>query len=273
MKEQDRATRQTHLGLSLKRDLTIIDLALSDTVPERSSESPSPRSSFATGPTVIFRLPQELLVSIIELAVFEVDRPHGCADCNFRPNAKCAKALSRVCWRISRIAQPMLFHTISFGGTPSTVPPKRSTIRVHLALRQNPSLRRHCRRFSLGVSDYGNRSTDWSIAKDLAKWLTRVRCFQCYGGFETANQKTWGLVQNMMQKLESLRHWQLSREGWGLHLQPIMNAPIPRLQILGLHGISEWKESPLILDPKVRTENLSDNIRRTMILIYHIDIS
>ena len=187
MKEHGRATRQTHLGLSLQRGLTIVDLALSDTVPKRSSESPSPRSSFATGPTLIFKLPQELLVSIIELAVFEVNRSHGCFDCNFRPNAKCAKALSCVCWRISRIAQPMLFHTISFDGTPSTVPPKKSTIRVHLALRQNPSLRRYCRRFSLRVADYQQGPRDWSIAKDLAKWLTRVRCFECYGGFETSN--------------------------------------------------------------------------------------
>ncbi|EMD97558.1 hypothetical protein COCC4DRAFT_75024 [Bipolaris maydis ATCC 48331] len=199
----------------------------------------------------IFKLPQELLVSIIELAVFELDSSQGCSDCSFRPNAKCAKALSRVCWRISRIAQPLLFHTISFDGTPSIVPPKKSAIRLHLALRQNPSLGRHCRRFSLGVADYRQRPTDWSIAKDLAKWLTRVRCFECYGGFETSNQKTWDLIQKMMQKLESLQHWKLSREGWGLHLQPILNASIPKLRILDLHGISKCKESSLLLDPKL----------------------
>ncbi|KAF5843979.1 hypothetical protein GGP41_005493 [Bipolaris sorokiniana] len=52
-----------------------------------------------------------------------------------------------------------------------------------------------------------------------------------------------------MQNLESLRHWKLNREAWGLHLQPIVNAPIQRLQILNLHGISKCKESPLIVDP------------------------
>jgi hypothetical protein len=223
---------------------------------------PRAPSSFATGPTFIFRLPQELLISIIELAVFEVVSSHGCSDCDFRPNGKCAKALSRVCWRISRIAQPMLFHTISLEGTPSTVPPKKGGIRVHLALRQNPSLRRHCRRFALNVTDGQQRPQDWSIAKDLAKWLSRVRCFECYGGFQTSNQKTWGLIQNMMQKLESLRHWKVSREARGLHLQSIVNALIPRLEILDLSGISEWKEPPLTLDPKVDTEILGDSIRR-----------
>lgn len=273
MKEQDRVTRQTHLGLSLNGDLTIIDPISSDTVPKHSPESRSPRGSFATGPTVIFRLPQELLVSIIELAIFEVDRSDGCSDCNFRPNAKCAKALSFVCWRISRIAQPMLFHTISFGFMSSTVPPEKDIIRVHSTLRQNPSLRRHCRRFFFGVDDYPKGPMDWSIAKDLAKWLTRVRCFECYGGFHISNQETWGLIQNMMQNVESLRHWQLSRQGWGLYLQPIINALTPKVQILSLHGISEWKECPLTLDPKARTRILSDNIRRAKILTYNVVIS
>ncbi|KAF2188456.1 hypothetical protein K469DRAFT_660153 [Zopfia rhizophila CBS 207.26] len=246
-----RYNRQSHLGPSPNKVLTIVDVELL---------RPQPRLQ-VIGPTFIFRLPDELLVSIIELAVFEEYSWHGCSACRVHPNAKSAKALSRVCRRISSIAQPMLFHTIKFEGTPSTVPPKKPVIRLYHALRKNPSLRQHCKCLSIGVSDIppATKTEDYAVASDLAQWLTGVRCLENYGGFEGPNVHTWSLIRNLARNMRDVQHWRLCREGWGLYLhQVVKEVTFPKLAKLELHGISEWKTHSLQLDAKtLRTAPLT----------------
>lgn len=248
----DESSCQSHLGPSPNNVLAIIDL--------KAVRLQNTRDYQPTGPAFIFQLPDELIASIVQLAIFESFHPDGCPDCRFTPNAKCAKALSHVCRRISRIAQPMLFHTIKFQGTPSMVPPKKPVIRLYNILRQNPSLRQHCRRLSVSVSDFAPtaKPEDYYIAKNLAQWLTRVRCLQNYGGFEgnVTNPHTWSLIRKLAQNMRDVRHWSVNRESWGLYLQQVMKeVAFTKLTKLELHGISELKSHSLQLDSKACTSS------------------
>ena len=253
----DRAHRQTHLGPSPNGILAIIDSepVHHGTDRERSSlERSSSESLPSTGYALMLGLPQELLIAIIELAIFRPCNPQGCPDCKFAPNADCAKALSRVCRRVSRIAQPMLFHTIDFEGAPWTVPPKKGVLLLHRTLKENPSLCQHCRRLSVSVSDVRpGKPEDWAVVNCLSHLLTRVRCLRVHGGFDRFNERTWNLVRNLTQSMGDVRHWKLFREGWGLYLDQALVFSLPKLEKLEIHGIRERKDLPLQLDPKVRT--------------------
>ncbi|KAF2650917.1 hypothetical protein K491DRAFT_666479 [Lophiostoma macrostomum CBS 122681] len=245
------ASRQTLLGPSPDNDLAIINVEHARCAAERSP---------LIGSASILQLPQELLVTIIKLAVFRPRDPHGCPDCKFSPDAACAKALSHVCRCISGLVQPMLFHTITFDGTPSTVPPKKNVLRLHRTLRENPSLREHCRSLSISVSDVPapRRIEDWAVVKNLAFWLTRVRCLENYGGFEGSNEYAWNLIRMMKQNMEHVRHWRLTREGWGLYLDQGLDVMWPKLEKLEFHGISQRNTRPLLLDPKLfRTASIT----------------
>ena len=250
--------RQLLLGPSLNKTLTIID-----------GEPSPPRPQLPKlGPAFILRLPDELLVSITEFAVFEEYRLHGCPYCRVRANTKAVKALSLVCQRFGKIAQPMLFHTITFEGTPSTVPPKSRVIRLHHTLQKNPTLRGHCRCLSISVNDFASTTTSsFAVANDLARWLTRVRCLENYGGFDKPNALTWALIRNLVQNMRDVQHWRLCREGWGLHLQQVLDeATFPKLVNLELHGISRCDTRVFQLEAEVSISRLHLQTSSTDIL-------
>jgi hypothetical protein len=135
-----RPPRQTHLDFSTANSLTLVYPAA------RRAASPQR----PPGENLLFQLPDELLVSIVE---FAAHRPHfahnPCGGCNgdIGPswNPRVLKALSRVCHRLRRLAQPLLFHTILFSYPHSIVPPTKLAGRLHHVLKKNPELRQHCR--------------------------------------------------------------------------------------------------------------------------------
>jgi hypothetical protein len=101
------------------------------------------------------------------------------------------------------------------------------------------------------------------VAKNFVDWLTRTRQFSIHGGFEDVstldndgkmgNERTWGLLRRMAAKFKDLEKLEISREGWGLYLPPIFKwLACPNLKKLDIHGISEWKQGSIELEPEVR---------------------
>lgn len=139
-------TRQTHLGSTTTKSLTIIDL-------ERPSGDGEDETTAARLYRVlnkpatrnfIFRLPDELLEQIVELAAsspgerFQWEHATAC-------DKSVVLILSRVCHRLKRIAQPILFRNITSESRSEMVPPSRPMIKFHRTLKENADLRQHCR--------------------------------------------------------------------------------------------------------------------------------
>lgn len=138
--------RQTHLGFAGNKCLTIIDLPLLSTASRAGSsvgehESTKPTSS--TQRTLIFKLPDELLVAIVELAAGS-NGPHP-THFTMTYDKVAIKILSRVCHRLHRLAQPLLYHHICFGWRNKFVPPSVAVRKLHRTLKERPDLRQHCR--------------------------------------------------------------------------------------------------------------------------------
>ncbi|KAF1959600.1 hypothetical protein CC80DRAFT_532991 [Byssothecium circinans] len=147
MTGSDSAWRQTHLGLSSDNTLTIIDGRI--------------RSVLVNpGENYLLRLPDELLVDIVQLAICE-ERPQPRwvsfvaksefeCECEFTPNIQCAKTLSRLCHRLRNIVQPALYlsHTIH---SPSPMEynghlrPCVQTIKLRRRLEQDMCLAQICK--------------------------------------------------------------------------------------------------------------------------------
>ena len=153
-----RVPRQTHLGgagATATKSLTLVDLERPRSwEPIYGGWAPAPRFPAHAGETVIFRLPDELLARVVEFAAHNPDFEPGdaCEECppgrweskTYWDN-ECVQALSRVCRRLRRIAQPMLFRTLTFSEYSEVVPPSRKALRLHHALESNPTLRGYCR--------------------------------------------------------------------------------------------------------------------------------
>jgi hypothetical protein len=127
--------RQTHLGSTSKclKSLTIVDLP--------SNESSSSKDTR----TFIFQLPDELLVPILEFAASEPDVwQHGTKYKN-----GVLLALSRVCQRLRRVAQQLLYRHLCvkkrMALSAPMVPPGIPVVKLHRTLRGREDLRQHCR--------------------------------------------------------------------------------------------------------------------------------
>lgn len=130
----------------------------------------------------ILQLPNELLVLIIKLATLGPRVRRGCHECKFVPSAQCLKELSLVCRQIRRRAQPLLFPFIQIHRRDQLVPPSLPVVQLHRSLPQNRSLRQHCRYVSVSIiyTPVSSKLGDYKVARDLAQWLTRVRCLEVY---------------------------------------------------------------------------------------------
>ena len=231
------AVRQTYLGSSAQITLTIHDR---DKVPRREA--------------YISRLPDELLVRILELATLE-SGPGGVCDCEKQRSYAAIRTLLGICHRLHRIVLPFLYHTIRFNYPQGTVPPTRAVRSLHRRLQKNPSLRQHCLVLWVNIDDIGSKAEveEFFIANDLVTWLTKVRCLKIHGGFEgKRNAHTWALIRNVTQHMRELEHLSISRQGWGLYLSPIIeHLEIPSLRKLNVHGVSETKGGAVVLERKV----------------------
>jgi hypothetical protein len=142
---------QTYLGFTATKSLTIVGLELScnaSTTSQGRSTTPKihPSSYLPTREAFLFRLPNELLLSIVEFAICDpCSRSQAeCDESAPRDNA-CVAVLSRVCHRLTRIAQPLLFRTIRFKHRIEIVPPAIPVIKLHRTLTKNAELRQYCR--------------------------------------------------------------------------------------------------------------------------------
>lgn len=146
-----RHLRQTHLGSTITKCLTIVDLALSPRAAETSLKilPPSQQLGALVSPrkTYILQLPNELLGVIMESVAQSSDEWYERLDSDKARlcNNRSLKALSRVCRRFSQIAQPLLFRTIRFKQSSETVPPSTSVQKLHRTLKENPRFQEYCR--------------------------------------------------------------------------------------------------------------------------------
>jgi len=234
----DQFPRQSHLGRNAENMLIIPEAAA------RNSRKREP-----IGEAFIFRLPDEILDSIIKHATSERWQSQSCSESEHTSDNTMVQALSLVCRRFKHIAQPLLYRNIRFRWPIAMAPPSRPVVKLHRTLSCNPALRQHVRLLAIHVPDIPSitKEDKYDILKDLATWLTRVRCLYIHGGFEGDFHKehTWRLIRTFSQNMKEMAHIALSRESWGLYLDHIMAnlSLFPKLKRLSLHGISEWKEN------------------------------
>lgn len=142
---------QTHLGSTGTKCLTIVDFAppssLACNGPSSSKEKSTAEQShillnIPTTKTFLFQLPDELLMLIVELAASETGirpRMQHTTICN---NGMIL-VLSKVCKRLKRVAQELLYRDIRVESP--MVPPSVAVIKLHRTLRERTDLRQHCR--------------------------------------------------------------------------------------------------------------------------------
>jgi hypothetical protein len=124
---------QTHLGPTGLKSLTIVDLPSHDTLRNKDTR------------TLIFHLPDELLVPILEFAASSPGVwQHGTKYKN-----GVLLALSRVCQRLRRVAQQLLYRDVCVKKrralSAPIVPPSIPVIKLHRTLKRREDLRQHCR--------------------------------------------------------------------------------------------------------------------------------
>jgi hypothetical protein len=123
-------SRQTHLGSTATKLLTIVDL---HGLPVWPCTIVQPKEAY-----ILHQLPDELLVLVIKWSCYDnaPSEYHPCA--RFEGvtayDDDCVMALSRVCHRFKRISQPLLFSAIYFKYPDEIVPPSIPVLKLHRTL-------------------------------------------------------------------------------------------------------------------------------------------
>lgn len=132
------------------------------------------------------------------------------------------------------------------------------------------------RSLELYIPDIGVRARgkdSYLVAEDLADWLTRTKRLSIHGGFSdlhepdgtrvVTNKHTWSLLRRIAANFTDLEHLSISRECWGLYVPSILQCfNCPKLKVLNVNGISEWKDGSVELEREVRESPL------TTLLVY-----
>jgi hypothetical protein len=239
--------RQAHLGPTDLKTLTIVEFL------------PPPHGSFRGRDrrTPIFQLPDELLVAIVEFAASEPDARSRAQHRTFCNNGTLL-ILSRICQRLRRLAQPLLYRDICIldqaADPASVVPPSIPVIKLHRTLRNRADLRQHCRSLYVRISNGGLSHRDeyaYSIAEDLADWLTNTRRLTVDGGFsdETPGdtrlkELTYILIRRMTANFANLGHLNIRRYSGGTNSSSVFKwLDCPRLKTLEMQGVFEVNEN------------------------------
>lgn len=236
-----RSSHQTYLGPDTQNKLTILD-DHRKIVPEKA---------------FIFKLPEEILSSILELAVTNVQaswrdrKPYSYRD---------TKCLSLVCRRFNRITHPLFYHTIEVEIGSS----KSSTRKLHSTLQRNPWQRQYCKELFISI-DYLDEflpAPDFNIAADFVSWLTRVRYLSIPGGYHAKYQSedcrepiTWTLTRRAIKSMPEIVRLSLGQRYGPPYLREIMEAidsqSLQRLDLYGLNKDPEESATAFILTPEV----------------------
>ncbi len=189
------------------------------------------------GPPLILRLPDELLDRILDLSC-----PPVTEYIRSLATYRDAQTLMLVCQRFHQIARPILYRGIKSGYRSEFVPPSKKARLLHRTLRENQSLWVHCNELFVRVPDIsGGKRTDDSlnIINDFLSWLTNVRSFSMYGGFNLDPVGTWALIHKAIETMHRLEELHLHREYWGLTAERLYDIPQnPSLTTLVVSGIS-----------------------------------
>ncbi|KAH8801367.1 F-box domain protein [Xylogone sp. PMI_703] len=235
---------QTLLGPSTRNELMILN------VPQRNPISAQRNDNSNSERAFIFKLPDELLTGIFELLASDVPENHY-RTCYASGNYAAMKRLARVCHRFHQIIIPCFYRIINLRHPNSVAPPSRRAARLHYTLEKNASFRQHCRSLSIYIPDMRTRPSHgggFSVANDLATWLTKTRCIDIHGGFSLHGKDMWAFIQNITRHMRELEHIHISRESWNLLLPDIMaHIDLPSLVKLDIHGISESTSKENIL--------------------------
>ncbi len=229
--------RQTHIGFSARNTLTI-----------RGPQIVPGTEAF------IFRLPDELLVTIFELATLNSDSGGWYCESETLFYYEGIKSLALTCHRFNLVVLPLLYRTIRFDDPyQQVVPPTKAAKSLNSGLQKDLSLRRYCWLFSIDIHDdkaEGNLEK-FSIANNLVSWLTKVRCFRIHGGFSRKNyEHTWAVIRNVAQHMRELEH--LSIIGYGPYLRSILEQiDIPSLKRLDVGSVTEAEDGHVVIEPKV----------------------
>lgn len=198
----------------------------------------------------ILKLPDEILLPVLELATTNPRLSEEHCHCETLLDYADLKSLLFTCRRFSRIVLPWLYHTIRFDYPHQMVRPTRAAKSLHRSLQENPSLLQHCRVLRIDTNGYlaGTIPADFSIANDFVSWFKRVRCLEVYGEF--AKIHIWPCIQTAVRHMPEIEHIAIS--GRWLDLESIMqNVDIPTLRKLTINGFSDKSERSTNLQSKV----------------------
>jgi hypothetical protein len=190
---------------------------------------------------LILEFPNELLLTIFELATLSprLSRPY--CDCETLYDYAAIKSLLFTCHHFSRVGLPLLYRIIRFDYPHQTVPPTKAAKSLHRSLQKNPSLLQHCRVLRIDLGTYASELTpeDFCIANDFVSWFKRVRCLEICGGFANNwDEPTWTCIQTAVQHMHEIEH--ISISGLCLDVGSIMqNFDIPTLRKLSISGYSD----------------------------------
>ncbi|KAF2449554.1 hypothetical protein P171DRAFT_195334 [Karstenula rhodostoma CBS 690.94] len=132
----------------------------------------------------ISSLPDELLITIIEFAVFEAvstDRK-TCSECAAIPNSRVVKALSQVSRRFCQIAQPYLFHAARAQHDGSELTYSiNSMAKLRETLESREAMCSRVRVLNIYVTPY-TAHKDLEAAKHILRRLARPNCLMLEAG-------------------------------------------------------------------------------------------
>lgn len=204
------------------------------------------KSDMANDPA-IFKLPDELLASILKYAGYNI---YG--DLRLGSPYVYTKPLTLVCRRFQRIVLPMLWEELLFRNT--AVPPTPRVKHLHYILQKNPALRPFCRSLTMDIDDSHFATVeDFAIVNDLVSWLTRLRKLEIFGGFEPgyrgrARLNTLALLRRVGENLKELEHLKIAFPTGILFLREVMasvnSSSLKRLEIYGTSAVQEDTPPP-----------------------------
>lgn len=256
-----RSSHQTYLGPDTQNKLTIFD-DHQKIIPERA---------------FIFKLPDEILSGILELAVTNVQPSwRDCKPYTYRDT----KSLSLICRRFNRITNALLYHTIEVEIGSSKSSSKSSTRKLHATLQRNPWQRPYCKELSISIDGEQESLpvTDFTIAADFVSWLTRVRHLTIIGRFhrkydgeDCKEPATSTLIRRAAKSMPEIVHLTLSKRCWPPYLTNITelidSQSLQKLDLWGFHRYDEERTTAIILAPEVFLSffnHISSDIHRAL---------
>ena len=207
----------------------------------------------------IFRLPAEILIKIVKMAVHDssVDpveegscEDEGCTECDRPCNTSNAKSLCLVSGKFRDIAQPLLFRVVVLRSL-------KSSSRMRHALSENVHLRKHCRQISIVVAQDSEKKS-FPMGRDVLAYLNNVQCIQLHG--MVWDKEDEEIMKGLAAHADSVEHLFLTGGFWSSTFFRFINGAtnFSRLTTLnigcdGSAALFEEEEPPSLAHAKQHT--------------------